>query len=215
MEVIWNGFLYGLLLCVLIGPVFFALIQNSIERGFRSGLFMAMGIALSDSFYIFVAYFGISRFVDNPAFNIWLGGVGGLIMLGFGVGSILKPVPVEGVRRFHNEGTAWFRQILKGFFLNGVNPFLLFFWIGITSKIALDFSFTPNETLLFFATLIATVFGTDLIKSHFAVKLSQIVTPRFMKIMNRLVGFVLIGFGFYLFNYVLESLGCSILGYFS
>ena len=212
MDAVWNGFLYGLLLCVLIGPVFFALIQNSIERGFWSGFFMAMGIALSDAFYIFVTYFGISRFVDNPSFNMWLGGVGGLIMLGFGIASILKPVPAKGARQFHDEDTPWFRQIMKGFFLNGVNPFVLFFWIGIMSKVTLDFGFSENQTLVFFVTLIATVFGTDLLKSYFAVKLSEIVTPRFMKIMNRLVGLVLIGFGLYLFNYVLESLGYSILG---
>ena len=52
MDIVINGLLFGLLLCVLIGPVFFALIQNAIEKGFYSGFFMAIGIALSDAFYI-------------------------------------------------------------------------------------------------------------------------------------------------------------------
>ncbi len=212
MISIWNGFLFGLLLSVLIGPVFFALIQNSIEKGFKAGIFMAVGIALSDSFYIFITYFGISRLTENPSFNMWLGGIGGLIMLGFGLVYMLKPVPVKGAKQAHEESSKWFQQILKGFFLNGVNPFVLFFWIGIMTKISLDFQFSENQTLVFFVTLIATVLTTDVLKSYFAMKLSQIVTPRFMKIMNRVVGIALILFSLRLFNFVLEGFGYSVLG---
>lgn len=212
MIAIWNGFLFGLLLSVLIGPVFFALIQNSIEKGFKAGFFMALGIALSDSVYIFITYFGISRLTENPSFNMWLGGIGGLIMLGFGLVYMFKPVPVKGAKQAHEESSKWFQQIVKGFFLNGVNPFVLFFWIGIMTKISIDFQFSQNQTLIFFVTLIATVLTTDVLKSYFATKLSEIVTPRFMKIMNRVVGVALILFSLRLFNFVLEGFGYSVLG---
>ena len=206
MEVIANGLLFGLLLCVLIGPVFFALIQNAIEKGFFAGLFMAIGIALSDAFYIVVTYLGISQLTENPKFNMWLGGVGGAIMLIFGVFYLFKPVPQQGLKQLHQESTKWFQQILKGFFLNGVNPFVLFFWIGIVSKVTIDFAYTTNEAITFFVVLVATVFTVDLIKSHFAVKLSTIVTPRFIKIMNRVVGIALILFSIRLFTFVVEGL---------
>lgn len=212
MIAIWNGFLFGLLLSVLIGPVFFALIQNSIEKGFKAGIFMAVGIALSDSFYIFITYYGISKLTENPSFNMWLGGIGGLIMLAFGLVYMFKPVPVKGAKQAHEESGQWFQQIIKGFFLNGVNPFVLFFWIGIMTKISIDFQFSQNQTLVFFVTLIATVLTTDVLKSYFAMKLSEIVTPRFMKIMNRVVGIALILFSLRLFNFVLEGFGYSVLG---
>lgn len=212
MIAIWNGFLFGLLLSVLIGPVFFALIQNSIEKGFKAGFFMALGIALSDSVYIFITYFGISRLTENPSFNMWLGGIGGLIMLGFGLVYMFKPVPVKGAKQGHEESSKWFQQIVKGFFLNGINPFVLFFWIGIMTKISIDFQFSQNQALVFFVTLIATVLTTDILKSYFATKLSEIVTPRFMKIMNRVVGVALILFSLRLFNFVLEGFGYSVLG---
>lgn len=212
MDAIWNGFLFGLLLSVLIGPVFFALIQNSIEKGFKAGIFMAVGIALSDSFYIFITYFGISKLTENPDFNMWLGGIGGLIMLGFGLVYMFKPVPVKGARQAHEENGQWFQQIIKGFFLNGVNPFVLFFWIGIMSKISIDFQFSQNQAVVFFVSLIATVLTTDVLKSYFAMKLSEIVTPRFMKIMNRVVGVALILFSLRLFNFVLEGFGYALLG---
>lgn len=210
MDIVINGILYGLLLCVLIGPVFFALIQNAIEKGFFSGFFMAVGIALSDSVYIVVVYLGISQFVENPSFNMWLGGIGGSIMLVFGFFYLFKPVPTKGLKQLHAEETKWFQQIVKGFVLNGINPFVLIFWIGIVSKATVDFKYSTNEVISFFVVMIATVFAVDLLKSYFAVKLSQIVTPRFMKIMNRGVGLALIVFGLILFNYVLEGFGIEL-----
>lgn len=206
MDVILNGLGFGLLLCVLIGPVFFALIQNAIEKGFYSGFFMAIGIALSDAFYIVITYLGISQLTNNDQFNMWLGGIGGTLMLGFGISYLFKPVPTQGLKQSHQEDTKWFQQIVKGFVLNGVNPFVLFFWIGIVSKVTLTYNYTNNEAITFFVVLVATVFLVDILKSYFAVKLSQIVTPRFMKIMNRVVGVALILFSVRLFNFVFEGL---------
>lgn len=207
MDVVINGLLFGLLLCVLIGPVFFALIQNAIEKGFFSGFFMAVGIALSDAIYILVTYLGISQLVDNPSFNMWLGGIGGSIMLIFGIFYMFKPVPTKGLKQLHAEETKWFQQIVKGFVLNGINPFVLIFWIGIVSKITVDFQYNTNQAITFFIVLIATVFTVDILKSYFAVKLSEIVTPRFMKIMNRVVGVALVLFSLRLFNFVLVGFG--------
>ncbi len=210
MDIVINGFLFGLLLCVLIGPVFFALIQNAIEKGFFSGFFMAVGIAISDTIYIFITYLGISQLTDNPSFNMWLGGVGGTIMLVFGIFYMFKPIPTKGLKQLHAEETKWFQQIVKGFVLNGINPFVLIFWIGVVSKITVNYQYSTNEAITFFIVLIATVFSVDVLKSYFAVKLSQIVTPRFMRIMNRVVGIALVLFSLKLFNYVLEGFGIEL-----
>lgn len=210
MDIILNGLGFGLLLCVLIGPVFFALLQNSVEKGFWPGFFMAVGIAISDAMYIVITYLGISQFAENPSFNMWLGGIGGSIMLIFGIIYIAKPVPKKGLKQLHAEETKWFQQSLKGFALNGINPFVLIFWIGIISKVTLDFQYATNEAITFFSVLILAVFGVDVLKAYFATKLSEIVTPQFMKIMNRVVGVALILFSLRLFNYVLLGFGIDL-----
>ena len=212
MDVVINGLLFGLLLSILVGPVFFSLIQNSIEKGFKAGFFMAIGIALSDTIYIFITYLGISKLTNSDSFNIWLGGIGGTIMLIFGISSIVKPVPSKGAKRHHELSTKWFKQITKGFLLNGINPFVLFFWISIASKVTLNFQYSTYQATGFFITLIATVFLTDILKAYFSTKLSEIVTPRFTRIMNRVVGIALIAFSLRLFNFVLEGFGYYILG---
>jgi len=212
MDVVINGLLFGLLLSILIGPVFFSLIQNSIEKGFNAGFFMAIGIAASDTIYILITYLGISQLTNSASFNMWLGGIGGTIMLIFGLTSIFKPVPVKGPKQHHEESSIWFKQIFKGFLLNGINPFVLLFWISVASKVTLNFQYSSYQATGFFITLIVTVLLTDILKAYFSTKLSEIVTPRFMKIMNRVVGIALIAFSLRLFNFVLEGFGYDLLG---
>ena len=72
------------------------------------------------------------------------------------------------------------------------------------SNVSLDYS--ANEAITFFIVLVSTVFLVDVIKSYFAVKLAEIVTPQFMRIMNRVVGIALVLFSLRLFNFVLEGL---------
>ena len=62
MEIVFNGFKLGIVLSFLIGPVFFTIIQTSIERGFRNGVFVAMGVSLSDILYVAICYCGYFSF---------------------------------------------------------------------------------------------------------------------------------------------------------
>ena len=59
MEIVLNGIISGIVLAFLIGPVFFTIIQTSIERGFWSGVFVAIGVSFSDALYILVSYLGL------------------------------------------------------------------------------------------------------------------------------------------------------------
>ena len=78
MEIIVKGIVSGIVLAFLIGPVFFTLLQTSIERGFSSGVFVAIGISLSDSFYILISYFGLTQFMSTPNFRHYMAYGGGV-----------------------------------------------------------------------------------------------------------------------------------------
>src|SRR5690606_29007579 len=85
MDIILNGLISGLALAFLIGPVFFTILQTSLERGFRCGLFVAIGVSLSDAFYISVCYLGVSRLFDSGNFREYLGYFGGIVLLSMGL----------------------------------------------------------------------------------------------------------------------------------
>lgn len=205
LEALGNGVLHGLLLALLIGPVFFALIQTSIEKGFSSGACMALGIAISDAMYVIIASLGVAALASNPGFQMWLGWMGGCIMLIFGFVNLCKRVQqeTEGVAGKSNK---LFRQFVKGFLLNGVNPFVLLFWIGIASMVTLQYQYPLQQKVLFFAAILLTVLLLDFAKAYAAHKLKRMLSPRFMTWMNRIVGLVLIMFSFKLFYFGWEAL---------
>src|SRR5690242_5018461 len=85
MDVILNGVISGIILAFLIGPVFFTIIQTSIERGFGSGTLVAVGVSLSDAFYITLTYLGIYQLFDKGSFREYLAYFGGIVLLAFGL----------------------------------------------------------------------------------------------------------------------------------
>ena len=56
-TIILNGILFGMLLSILIGPVFFVLLETSIKKGARHAIFIDIGVLLSDVLYLIAAFF--------------------------------------------------------------------------------------------------------------------------------------------------------------
>lgn len=197
----------GLVLSMIIGPVFFALIQNSIEYGFRQSVFMAMGILLSDSIYVMISYFGVSYLGKIPMVEASLGYAGGIIMIGFGIVSFVK----KGVQR-PNSGGLPVQEVpkkrhgfLKGLSLNGVNPFVLLFWISVAGLVRLRASYTAMDVFFYYVGVLLTVFSTDLLKAYIAKKLRKFITPKLMLNLNRLVAVLLVFFGLRLLKYAIDQ----------
>lgn len=203
LEALGNGVLHGLLLALLIGPVFFALIQTSIDKGFPSGAGMALGIAISDALYVIITSLGVNVLANSPNFQMWLGWAGGLIMLIFGLLSLFKKVQPKSDQPIEIKlpSKSLFRQFVKGFLLNGINPFVLLFWIGIASMVTLQYQYPQRQEVSFFAAILLTVFLLDIAKAYAANRLRKFLSPVFMTWMNRVVGIVLLLFSFQLFYF--------------
>jgi threonine/homoserine/homoserine lactone efflux protein len=197
MEIVFNGLKLGIILVFLIGPVFFTIIQTSIERGFRNGVLVCMGVSISDAMYVVICYFGLVQFIDNPEFRFYLAYAGGAILILFGlyhlfIKSRRKLTASLDVASEKNM----YRYFIKGFIINGMSPMVLIFWIGAISVASLDFGYTSGfEFFIFFSTVLGTVFSTDILKAYLADKLRALVTHRLMVIMNVVVGICLLVFG--------------------
>ena len=134
MEIILKGIVSGIVLAFLIGPVFFTLLQTSIERGFSSGVFVAIGISLSDSFYILISYFGLTQFMATPNFRHYMAYGGGVILLLFGLYYLLiKSRKLAQYDPQKVENASGLRLAAKGFLINGLSPMVLFFWLATVS----------------------------------------------------------------------------------
>lgn len=196
MEIVFKGILSGMVLACLIGPVFFTLLQTSIERGFSSGVFVAVGISLSDSFYILISYFGLSKFAEGGEFRHYMAYAGGTILLLFGLYYLfVKSRKLARVNRSSLENANGWRLVAKGFLINGLSPMVLFFWLATVSVATSQLGeASDRKALIFFSSIVLTVFTTDVLKAKLADKLRQLITPRLIRIMNVVLGLVMIIF---------------------
>lgn len=189
-----EGINMGLLLCLMIGPVFFALMSSSIDHGFKHAATLALGVLFSDLVYVGITYFGIHFLTRYSIIEQSLGYVGGLILLGFGTRYFFKKVPTT-----RQEGTLVLarkrKAFLQGFGINGINPFVLLFWISIASMVAVKVNWGKAETALFYLGLLVTVFLTDVGKAFLARQLAPLMSPRVRKQLNIGVGLLICYFG--------------------
>ncbi len=202
MEVILNGIISGLILALLIGPVFFTILQTSIERGFSSGALVSVGVSLSDALYITLSYLGIYRLFDDATAREYLGYFGGVVLLLFaGYYLFVKSKKLAKDPRTLASSNPW-RLIGKGFLINGLSPMVLIFWLGTVGVATTKLGYTePSEAIPYFTSIVVTVFGTDLIKAKLADELRLLLTRRFIRTLNLILGFVMLGFGIRLIVY--------------
>jgi threonine/homoserine/homoserine lactone efflux protein len=197
MESILNGIIYGLILACLVGPIFFTLLQTSIEQGFRSGFFVAVGISLNDTFYITLAYLGVYQLFERGNFKEYFAYVGGGILVVMGLYYlIIKSRKLAVYNAMKVEAGSPYKLIVKGFLMNGLTPTVFIFWLGTIGVATTKFGYvTPGQAIPFLAAIVCTVFSTDLIKAKLADKLRQVLTPTFVRSMNIILGLALIIFG--------------------
>lgn len=205
MKSLVEGIQTGLILCFLIGPIFFTLIRTGIERGFRAGVAVGLGIWMSDSMLILAFYSSVSYVMQLLAwegFSFYIGIVGSIILALFGVSALMsKPVafgqPSDdlNVKPSSSYVSLWF----TGFIINTINPFNILFWFGLMSTALLKQDWAARHVSLYFGGIIGTVIITDLVKVLLAKSIRRIMTAQHLVWMRRISGVALIVFGIALF----------------
>lgn len=192
-----SGLQFGIVLAFLVGPVFFTILQASVEKGFWVGVLVALGVSVSDFVYVLICYFGLSAFVTRPGVSTYMGLGGGLILTLFGAYHLL----VKSRRRdFSNPGAVResrrIKYLAKGFLINTMSPMVPLFWIGAVSLATIDLGYQGGpEVSSFFAGVLGMALATDVGKAYLAGRLRELITHRFLVIMNVVVGIVLMVFG--------------------
>ena len=196
MAIVFKGVQLGVVLAFLVGPVFFTIIQTSVEKGFWNGALVAIGVSISDILYVTICYFGLFQFLNDPGSKKNMAYLGGGILIAFGLYHILVKARRSHADFHSAEEKKPLKYILKGFVINGITPMVFIFWIGTISIASIDFGYTTGfEFFVFFIALLVTVLGTDIAKAFLADKLRRLVTHRFLMIMNIVVGVFLTAFG--------------------
>lgn len=194
--IVIKGIQFGIVLAFLAGPVFFTIIQTSAERGFAKGVLVALGVSISDAFYVVVCYLGLISLIESAAFRDQMAFVGGSILIVFGLYHLLVKTRKSIASGSVATESKAFRYILKGFFINAFSPMVPILWIGYISVASIDLGLVEDsEFTIFFLSMLATVLLTDIAKAYLAGRLSTLITPQRMMWMNVVVGIALMVYG--------------------
>ena len=200
MDLLLQGILMGLALTMMVGPILFALVQTSLDRGVTSGLIVGSGIWISDLIYIVLIFTGfayIENVIQLPDFEFYGGVIGGVILFAIGIGMVLSNevddnmAPESKAGRTKQGASLW----LKGFLINTVNPFTVFFWVGVVSSGLGYDEFTFEKVGTFFIGLMATIIITDSLKVIMAARVRTLLTEKTILKTRKISGLALVLFG--------------------
>jgi threonine/homoserine/homoserine lactone efflux protein len=192
LQAILQGLALGFILAIQPGPSFFALIQTGSKSGFKSGLALAIGIFISDVVCVVLAYLGVAQLFENPKNKEYIGLIGGAILIAFGLFSIFHKTKEEDEKGIEIKAInfPWF--VTKGFFLNILNPSVIFLWILWVGAVGSNKQYTHIHIILFFITTLCIVFMTDVTKAYYANKISQRLSHKMLRGFNLLLGVILL-----------------------
>ncbi len=206
IELVIKGVVTGFLLSIMVGPVFFVLLETSIRRGVRAALAFDLGVLLSDVIYVLVAFVFYAQvsaiMVGERQDSLKI--VGGVLFIIYGIVTYVKKPKesaLDEVGNVINKSSDYLILALKGFFLNFANPLVIFYWFSV---ITLGAKSTANNEadhyaiLYYIAVILVTFFSFDLLKIFGAKKLRPLVTDKVLVILNHFIGIVFVVFGIFL-----------------
>ncbi len=199
MHPLLEGMLLGLTLALFFGfgPVFFALIQTGIHRGFTKGFFLAVGAFFNDLTVVTLSIIGAHAIMNTMHKHQLLGVIGGIVLMIFGIAALRHKIDIaegedENIKL--NEPHA-LMFLLKGYLLNIANPFVWLFWPTVVLGVAAPFVTNTHDMILFFAGTLGVIFSSDVAKVFLASKIKNYITDKFLRLINNIAGIVIFVFG--------------------
>ncbi len=187
---LFYGMLAGFMMSILLGVIFFMLIQAGIQHGTRKGVIIASGVISGDIIFVSLAIgftSGISLFLKQHEQSIAF--IGGSLLLLMGVSMWFKKrkttqtPDVTGLKSARDF-------FVKPFIINLLNPANAAWWLGLYSMPPAA-SYETAQKITFAAGAITTVFATEVGVAAGASKLKKYIRENWLKKVDKVVGLVM------------------------
>ncbi|HEY4539560.1 MAG TPA: LysE family transporter [Faecalibacter sp.] len=198
MELILSAILIGFVLStILIGPVFFLLIETSIRKSWKSAVTLNLGVIAADILCIAAAYFGSKDFADyvttHPKFyRIYI--IAGFFVIIYGIFMYFSKPKLHLENDEQLVSKNYSRTFFNGFVMNLLNIGVIVFWFVIVSSIMIKYP-NPKDFILYMGVILITYFSIDLAKIFLAGKLQKKINDEMVFKIRRGVGICLLIFG--------------------
>ncbi len=191
MEPLFKGIISGITISFLIGPIFFALADITISKGWKCGLAYVFGVLLSDIIIIYLVETILQQFTFD-SIKTEIGLVGGILLIIFGVATFLAKTNIKSLDVTNVKTLVG--AFAKGVTINIFNPFVTVWWITMFTTVTIYYVHFSEKFLFYFGILLM-VFLFDLLKMRFAYFLKQKLTANNLNKVKKFVGVCLFVFG--------------------
>lgn len=182
---------------VFVGPVFFTLLQNTLEKGRTAGLMVALGIIVSDVVAVALCIAGTVAFLQKVENTTYVSIAGAVILFAIGGRYIISPSNNTEGKPTTGGLTGAF---VSGFLVNFVNPFVFGVWLTVISYSGNKYGFDGGMYHYLIGCLLG-IFTLDSLKVLLAHRIKSFLKPQNLMIAYRIIGIVMVGFGIRLVVY--------------
>ena len=194
LGVIKNGLFTGFVIQLAIGPIFFFVINLTLQKTILDGLMGVFAATIVGYIYIALSAFGIGKLLENKKTSKIFAAISSIVLIIFG-GIIIKGALSSGVSDSVVNTSSLFSSFTSVFLLAISNPLSIVFFTSLFSTKAIEYNYTKKELYFFgLGTGLSTLIfmgGAVLIFSLLKGTIPTIV----MQILNIIVGILIIGYG--------------------
>lgn len=192
LEAIVFGFVTGVVLSFGFGSVFFALIQDSIQYGYKAGIKISLGVVFGDIIMVAIAFLGTSFLPDIPNFGLYSRVFGAFLLISLGLVQFRKPKAPSKIQEF--KLARFFYFFGKGFLLNVINPVNFISWMLVSATLK-GYKYDSLDEILFFSTCIIMIFVVESAFAIFADRIKTKLNDNTILYIKYISGLVFIGVG--------------------
>ena len=189
-----EGLKFGLLLQFAVGPMCLMVFNTAQNTGFLVAMSLVIAIALVDAFYILLASLGASKLLGNKEVEKVVKIVGAIVLMIFGLNIILNVFGINiipGLNLNPNSSSAF----VQGIILTLSNPITIVFWGSVLTTKIIEEKFKKKELIIFSVGLVSATLLFLTTVAILGMILSNFIPDIISKILNVIVGIVIIGFG--------------------
>ena len=195
LSKILDGFKFGMMLQLAVGPVCLYVFSSACTDGFGSAEAAVAAVTIIDALFILFAILGITAFLSNDTVKKNMKIIGAAIVFIFGVNSILDSLNF-GFLNLNISISSYDlnNPFIKGALLTASNPLTILFWAGVFSAKLADSGTGRADSYRFG---LGAVLSTFIFLSFIAYTGSVItvfLNPEIIRLLNIAVGIVLVVF---------------------
>jgi len=198
LEVLFKGFIVGLVSALPFGPIGAFCIKKSLINKNLGGYFLGFGAASADALFAILAIFGVTVISKFFIYNeVSINAIAGIFLIFLGIKEFKTKIPLNG--KISSGKKAFLKEFVSGFSLAIANPFVIFSFLALYAVLGLENLVGRYDlsALLVFSTFLGSFLGLTFLNWS-VIHHKHRIKEKNLENANKLIGIILLGTGVYL-----------------